>query len=172
MQPFVRTYLLVDGAVSFAEIAGRGDGMVDVLPATAVASDDEQWILVDAPGAGAELEYTGSIPAIDLLPPLAGIAFELFNPAPSASWTRLPTDYHHIAMSIQGESPGGRVAFQELYSSRGWNEAHAATSIGLASAIPGFESIWGVSPGTLSAVTTTVYMPQRDGVTLWTQARP
>lgn len=170
--PAVRTYLLVDGATNFAEIAGRTGGMVDVVPATVLASDDQQWIYVDAPGAGAEVEYKGSIPAIDLLPPLSGIAFELLNTAPSASWTSLPTDYHHIAMSIQGEANGNRLAFQELYASRGWNEAHGATSIGLASAIPGFESGWGVNPGTLSALTTTVYMPPRDGVTLWTQARP
>lgn len=170
--PAVRTFLLVDGATNFAEIAGRTGGMVDIVPSTVLASDDEQWIYVDAPGAGAEIEYKGSIPAIDLLPPLSGIAFESFNTAPSASWAALPTEYHHIAMSIQGEANGNRLAFQELYTSRGWNEAYGATSIGLASAIPGFESGWGVNPGTLSSLTTTVYMPPRDGVTLWTQARP
>ena len=170
--PFVRTYLLVDGGVSFAEIAGRSDGMVDVLPANALASDDEEWIYVYAPGAGAELEYTGSIPAISLLPPLAGIAFDPSTPAPSASWTSLPTDYDYVAMFIQGEAFGGVIAIQELHASRGWNEAHAATSLSLASAIPGFKSTWGVSLGTLSELTTTVYMPQRDGVTLWTEARP
>lgn len=170
--PYVRTYLLVDGASSFAEIGGRSDGMADVLPAQALASDDEQWLYVYAPSAGAELEYTGSIPAIDLLPPLTGVTIDALNPAPSARWSSLPADYAHVSMSIQGENSSGQLAFQELYASRGWNEANAATSLALATGIPGYKPTWDVSPGTASQLSTRVYMPERDGVTLWTEAGP
>ena len=167
--PYVATHLYVDGGVSSAEISSRGDAMVDVLPANALEPDDEQWIYIYAPDGGAEIEYTGTIPPVDLLPPLAGVTTTPFTSEPGASWTTLPAAYDHLAITIEGQTQDGRGAYQDLYASRGWNEARGAMALGLPAMIPGYDSRWSVAPGTVSRFFTRLYMPPRNGVTLWTR---
>ena len=109
-----------------------------VLPTSIVHGGDQQTISVYAGNQSATYVYHGTAPSFALPPPLTGITFGADNT--SASWSSLPSPNSGVSLFAYSLDTAG--GFEDLEASKGWLDAHQATSIAMPTDVPGWQPSW------------------------------
>lgn len=132
----------------FAYISSTSTPDALVMPLTMLQHGDEQRIFVWSDNQGVEAKFTGAQTSFALPPPLTGITFS--PTATSASWAALPDPYSGAYLFAYDSTNQTGI---EVSATKGWLDAHHATSLQLATDAPGYQPMWAVTTPAVSQLT-------------------